>query len=347
MFIVLAFWCIMFTKQGKLIMATIRDIAKDANVSITTVSRVLTNDQTFHISEETKAKVLDSVKKNNYKFKTKKRQLSIGVIMSLTYKYNDPYFFEILDGIQEYCSKHNAVISLIISCQQFEESKNALESKIKDLDGLIVTDIPDGGLDFLTSLNNCLVFVDHYTVGYCNVGYNIYHSNELVMQHLIDYGYRKIAYIGGPSEHVDFLMTKRMVVYREALRKAGIDYDESILYDCGWNSEICKQKVKDLLNKHPDVDAIFAGSDSLAVIVLKTLKELKINCPKDIGVIGFNDNEIASTISPALTTVKLPSRDMGRYAAKRLISQINKKQHNDLEVNLPVKLIVRQSTRKK
>lgn len=328
-------------------MPTIRDVAKDAEVSITTVSRILTNDPTLHISDDTRNKVLDSIQKLNYHYKPKKQQTSIGVIMSLTYNYNDPYFFEILNGIQEYCSNHNAIISLVLSYQQFLESKNSLEDKIKELDGLIVTEISDGNLEYLTSLNNCLVFIDNYIPGYCNVGYNVYYANELIMDHLIKCGYKKIAYVGGPSGHDEFLTNKRLVVYREALRKANIEYDESLIYNCMWNTDICKDIVKDLLEKHPDVDAIFAGSDSLAVATLKVLNEMNIKCPDDIGVIGFNDNDIASTITPALTTINLPSKDMGKYGAKRLMSQIKKNKNSDLEINLPVKLIVRQSTKNK
>ena len=327
-------------------MATIRDVAKDAEVSITTVSRILTNDPTLHISDETRTKVINSIQKLKYNYKPKKQQISIGVIMSLTYNYNDPYFFEILNGIQEYCSNHDAIISLIISYQQFKETKHTLEDKIRELDGLIVTDIPDGDLDYLTSLNNCLVFIDNYTAGYCNVGYNEYYANELIMNHLLECGYKTIAYIGGPSGHEDFLANKRLVVYRESLRRANIEFQEDLIYNCMWNSDICKQQVEELIKKNPNIDAIFAGSDLLAIAVLKKLNELDIKCPDDIGVIGFNDNDIASTITPTLTTVNLPSKDMGKYGAKRLISQINKKKNSDLEINLPVKLIIRNSTKK-
>lgn len=327
-------------------MSNIRDVAKAANVSITTVSRILTNDSTLHVSDETRKNVHDVIQKLNYQYKPKKPQINIGCILSLTYNYSDPYFLEILNGIQSYCASHNAVISLIVSYSQFHDMKAGLEEKIAALDGLIVTELPSNRLEYLRSLNNRLVFIDNYVNGYCNIGFNEIFANQLVMDHLISCGYKKIAYIGG-SDNNEFNYSNRMMVYRNALNKHHLPYDSSIIYNCEWDPELCAKQVNELLEHNPDIDAIFAGSDSLATVIIRQLNEAGLSCPDDIGVVGFNDNDISKNFSPPITTVRLPSKKMGELGAEMLINQITDKKELNYQIVLPVELMVRKSTKKR
>lgn len=326
-------------------MSNIRDVAKKANVSITTVSRILTSDPTLHVSNQTKEKVADAIRELNYTYKPKKTQLNIGCIMSLSYNYSDPYFSDILYGIQSYCSTHNAVISLIISYSQFKEMRSGLDKRMENLDGLIITDISDGKFEFFSSLNKKMVFVDNYVDGYCNVGFNITYANRLIFKHLNDCHYKKMAYIGGPDDAMEFESTTRMIVMREFLRQNQLSYEPELYYNCLWDPKICATQVRELLLKHPDVDVIFAGSDSLATVVIRQLNDLGYKCPDDIGVVGFNDNYISQNFTPTITTVKLPAREMGELAANVLIDQITKDQNYNIQLLLPVELKVRQSTK--
>ena len=326
-------------------MSTIRDVAREAGVSITTVSKVLSNDPAFHASEATRKRVMKAVETLGYKYAEKKSQIRIGCIMSLTYSYSDPYFSDILSGIQGYCASHNAFISLVVSYSQLRDAKYDLEKQLQELDGLIITDLPEGKFEFITSLGKKIVFVDNYVSGYCNVGFNDIYANQLVMEHLIECGYRKIAYIGGPSGTPDFLSSSRLMIYREALRRYKIPYDPELIYDCGWDNKLCAMQTKELLAKRPDTQAIFAGSDSLAVVVLSQLKEIGLKCPEDIGVVGFNDIMLAGSFSPSLTTVRLPSVEMGELAAEMLIRQIKTGTTLNQQILLPVELKVRESTR--
>lgn len=327
-------------------MATIRDVAREAGVSITTVSKILSNDPSFHASEATRKRVMKAVDTLNYKYAEKKSQIRIGCIMSLTYSYSDPFFSDILGGIQTYCASHNAFISLVVSYAQLRDAKYDLEKQLRELDGLIITDLPEGRFEFITSLEKKIVFVDNYVNGYCNVGFNDIYANLLVMEYLISCGYRKIAYIGGPAGTPDFLSCSRMMIYRETLRKYDIPYDPELIYDCCWDNKLCALQTKELLSKRPDTQVIFAGSDSLAVVILSQIKEIGLKCPEDIGVIGFNDIMLAGSFSPALTTVRLPSVEMGELAAEMLIRQIKTNTTLNQQILLPVELKVRESTRK-
>ena len=330
-------------------MATIREVAKAANVSITTVSKILSNDPDFRASQETRERVLKTAEELHYQYTGKKSQLHIGCIMSLTYSYSDPYFNDILGGIQSYCASHNAFISLIVSYSQLHNMTPGLKKQLSELDGLIITEIPPETLEFITTLNKKIVFVDNYVDGYCNIGYNTVYANQLIFDHIIKCGYKKIAYIGGASNSSapsDFDSCCRMMIFRETLRANNIPYDPELIYNCDWDSKVCAAQAKELLSKHPETEVIFAGSDSLASIILSQLKKLNLKCPQDIGVVGFNDISLSKNFSPALTTVRLPSAEMGKLAAEVLIRQIKSNSVLKQQILLPVELKVRESTRK-
>ena len=326
-------------------MATIRDVAKEAQVSIATVSRILSDDPSFHASEETRSRVIQAVQALNYQYAAKANQIHIGCIMSLTYSYSDPYFIDILSGIQSYCSRHNAFISMIVSYSQFHDMKAGLEKQLSELDGLIITDPQDDKLDFITRFHKKMVFVDNYVNGFCNVGYNELYANQVIMDHIINCGYRKIAYIGGPVNYDDFNFSSRMMVFRETLRKHNIPFNPELIYDCGWDPKLCSQQVRELLLRHPDTEVIFAGSDSLAFTILSQLNQMGLRCPEDIGVIGCNDVDMAKNYTPPLTTLRLPSVEMGEVAARVLIDQIKTNTPQNIQLLLPVELKVRKSTR--
>lgn len=325
-------------------MSNIRDVAKKANVSITTVSRILSRDPSLHVSNQTKENVMDAIRELNYTYKPKKTQIHIGCILSLTYNYADPYFSNILNGIQTYCSKHNAVISMIVSYEQFKESRKSLEKQMEDLDGFIITETSAGQVEYFKSLNKKMVFVDNFVPGYCNVGFDVTYANRLIFEHLQECNYKRIAYIGGPDDNMEFEDTVRMMELREFLRKNHQPFEPDLYYNCEWDSKICAKQVRELLSKHRDIDVIFAGSDSLATAVIRQLYECGLRCPDDIGVIGFNDNYVSQNFSPTITTVRLPSREMGELAAKVLIDQIVKDESFNIQLLLPVRLKKRQST---
>ncbi len=327
-------------------MATIREIAKKANVSIATVSRILSGDTTFSIKDSTRERVQQIASELGYEKLNKKRELEIGCLMSLTYKSNDPFFINILTGVQNYCAKHNAVIQLVLSYPQFQNMSKSFSQRIEKLDGLIVTDFPSDKIDRLTQLNSYITFIDHKVNGMCSVEYDDVYANEIMVQHLVDCGYRNIAYIGGPSNNFEFLYCTRLMVLRNTLQKFRISYDESMFLNCDWNDDTCRRMTRELVHSCPNIDCIIAGSDSLATVIISELAMMGIRCPLDIGVIGFNDNPISKNFRPPLTTVYLPAQRMGELGAKLLINQITSQTHYDFQIVLPVELRCRDSTRK-
>lgn len=320
-------------------MSSIRDVAKDCGVSIATVSRYLNNDPSLSIKNETRKRIDDSVKKLGYKFSSRKKQYSFGCIMSLTYTYYDPFFTEILAGVQDYCQANNCIIAMIISYEQSRNLSPAVEKKIQELDGLLVTDATVSNIDRLKKLNSNLVFVDCYINNSTVVGFDHYHANLIMINHLLDAGYKNIAYIGGDSNGDDVEHCVRTIVLREALRNRNIPYRSEYIYDCHWNPGAVKDCIKDIIDNHHEVDAIFAGSDSVAVAVVNELSALGKKCPDDIAVVGFNGNDIAIKHQPSITTMKLPTFQMGQSAARLLHKQAQHQKSYNYQILLPVELL--------
>ena len=134
-----------------------------------------------------------------------------------------------------------------------------------------------------------------------------------------------------------------MVIYREMLRRAGLEYDEKLVKDCGWDLDLCKQQTQELMRLPKPPDAIFAGSDSLASVVLGTLYADGYRCPRDVGVIGFNNIDLSSHLVPPLTTIEVPTADIGKAAVERMIQVIKDKDSSIRRILFPTKLIERKS----
>jgi DNA-binding LacI/PurR family transcriptional regulator len=165
------------------------------------------------------------------------------------------------------------------------------------------------------------------------------------MNYLISNGYKRIAYIGGASPNISVADSLRTICYRETLRKNKIPYDENIILDCNWDLNLCAEYTKMLLRLENRPDAIFAGSDTLASVILGVIYQMGLTCPKDVGVVGFNNLDSSGHTIPPLTTVDIPTKDIGKIAAIRLLELINNEDDLTLKINLPTKLIVRNSTR--
>ena len=326
-------------------MSSIREVAKNSGVSIATVSRYLNNDPSLIIEDETRKRIDESVKKLGYKFSSRKKQYSFGCIMSLTYNYYDPFFTEILAGVQEYCQANNCIIAMIISYEQSRNLSPAIEKKIQELDGLLVTDETSQNIERLKKLNSNLVFVDCYINNSTVVGFDHYHANLMLINHLLDAGYRNIAYIGGDSGGEDVEHCVRAIVLREALRIRNIPYRSEYIYDCHWNPSEVKDCIEDIVKNHPEIDAIFAGSDSVAVAVVNILTAFGKKCPDDIAVVGFNGNDIATKHQPSITTMKLPTFKMGQSAARLLHKQAQHQNSYNYQILLPVELLKGETSR--
>ena len=195
-----------------------------------------------------------------------------------------------------------------------------------------------------------------YDVPYVLVDRNIRHShygagvfvcNDYALftacEYLIRHGNTDIAFISGPamlSTSVD-----RIEGYRAALTQYQIPYQEDLVKYGNYTVDSGYQAIMELYEDQIRFTAVIASNDTMAIGAMNALRKLKINVPEQVEVIGFDDIEFGKMISPALTTIQQPVREMGRKAASILLSLINGKDPEHKVVNLDARLIVRESTR--
>jgi LacI family transcriptional regulator len=164
------------------------------------------------------------------------------------------------------------------------------------------------------------------------------------VKHLIDKGYKKIAFITGALTSTT--AKDRLAGYRKALEDSGIEYNNNYIRAGQYKSEWGLTAVKQLLDEGLDFDAVFCGNDLIAISVIKLLKSKGYNIPNDVGVVGFDDIYMASVVEPGLTTIKQPNYEMG-YKAVELLIEVLEKSGEAAEqktIILDTELIVRKST---
>ncbi len=321
-----------------------------AGVSPATVCRVLSGEPSFKVTEQTRNRVIESAKQLSYNYVRRNHTrdpIRIGFILSMTaQKYSDPFFTGILSAAEAECLNQKASI---VSVRNYDELKHPeiLHSLCNDnLTGLILCeDLPNDILDVLRAHIPHIVAADLPDSPFDSVGYDYYSANKQVMNLLISKGYRRIAYIGGGTPGVEFMQSVRMAIYRDSLFCAGIPLDLSLIRNCHWELESCQQHTQELMSMLNPPDVIFAGSDSLAVVVLNTLHKLGFKCPDDVGVIGFNNVDMCAHTFPPLTSIDIPEVEIGIELVRRIVAKVNGAQDSPKTILFRTKIIERSSLR--
>ncbi len=335
-------------------MATIRDIAALAEVSIASVSRILNNDVSFNTTEATRQKVFDAARKLNYQYspnRKKRKQAasnSIVCIHRLTpEKQVDSYYASILHGIQSYLEQNGYSLDFVQS--QFDVAeKGNLEALFRTpRKGLILMDAFSEELtQFIRSKVKHIVGIDTENVDIDNVRYNRFEAGCKAMQYLIDNGHKKIAYVGSNIPHKNNLDFGRSEAYVRMMKANGFPVRPEWIIDCEWKRQTCFDKTLNLLKSEELPTAIFVGSDHMAISCIAALHQAQLSIPDDISVIGISNIEGSAYLTPPLTTVAVPQIEMGEIAAEALLSRINGNSTVAKQIFVPTKLIVRQSVKK-
>lgn len=339
-------------------MVTIKDIAKHSQVSTATVSRILNNDPSLSVSEETRKRVLEIVSKLDYKplrrksVKPKKQEemYNIGVII-LNDETIDPYFQSIRLGAEDACNQYPLSI---VSTMIVGKSQITAES-LSGLDGLIVIgDVDIADLKGIYADNNNIVAVD-YLPKDTNVDVVISDfegATELVISYLLELGHSDIAYIGGKGEIFGVSKFKtsdkedtRKSTFEKIMKEKGIYNEDKVLIG-EWSTASGYTLTKQLIEMSPLPSAIVVGSDPTAMGVLRALHEADIRVPADISIFSYDDIEAAAYMNPPLSTVKVYGDEMGKTAVKLLYDRL-KGRTIPLKVTLPAELVIRDSVNPK
>jgi DNA-binding LacI/PurR family transcriptional regulator len=330
---------------------TIKDIARDLNVSVSTVSRALRGMP--DVNPQTLKLVLRHAEKVDYQPNmaalslVKKQTHTIGVIVP-----NLDYFCSAaIRGIDEAALEAGYTVMICQSNESYgREVVNTQRLMSSSMDGLIVSlSNETNNVDHFKRLLQKeipIVFFDrtHVDLDASNVVLDNAYGGEQAVQHLIEQGCRKIALLR--SHATVSVSTLRENGYRAAHQKAGLTVDESLIVHCDFNQDSAYRATQQLLNRSLP-DAIFAVSDRLALGVMLALKERGLRIPEDVAIVGFNDEPIMSLMTPKLSSVTQPAFEMGRRATRLFIEQIHAEGKPDVEtIVLKPQLMIRESSLK-
>lgn len=334
-------------------MTTIKDLAKAAGVSITTVSRALNGYS--DVSEKTRNRIKKLAEDLSYRPNAQAQSLvlkktnTIGVILSDMNRSSakDAFAFEVLCGINDKASELNYDIILFSTNpnKQLKKSYSDLCME-RNVDGAILQGLKvnDPYLkEVIGQPHFPCVLIDIPVAGE-RVGHvttdNVNGACEAV-QHLIRLGHRQIAMINGYDEAA--VSRDRLTGYIVALQQAGITYDPSLVADGRFSEEGGEEAMEKLLGEHPGITAVFCSSDLMALGAMKALEKAGNAIPGSISIVGYDDISIASYCTPKLTTIRQDKYDLGYQAAQMLIDMLEGRQVKH-KVVLPTELIVRDST---
>ncbi|NLG84528.1 MAG: LacI family transcriptional regulator [Firmicutes bacterium] len=333
---------------------TIKDVAREAGVSISTVSRVITGDS--RISQPTREKVRAAMARLGYhpnaiaRSLVRQRSNTIALVMSRAPRLAMaiPFYPEIIGGISEYATAEHYHLMLVSSESREEECVQTLQLlRHRRVDGVIhlATRIKDPLIDTMRREGHPFVVIGRVPgVEVPSVNNDNVAAAEMAVTHLLDGGYTSVAYVGGSPDLV--VTWDRREGYCRALTGRGIPVREDWIICRESTAEAGYEAGIELLSSPDRPQAIFAMDDTLAAGVLKSARKLGISVPQELGLVGFNDDPFSSLIEPALTTVRIPIFEMGREAARMLIGLIGGSSPSQ-NVVVPAELVVRQSSRRR
>ncbi|MBM7646639.1 LacI family transcriptional regulator [Scopulibacillus daqui] len=325
-------------------MATIRDVAKEAGVSVATVSRVINSNG--YVNEETKKKVEKAIQLLNYKPNAvarslfKKQSMTIGLIIP---DITNPFFPQLARAVEDVTNEKGYTIILGNSDESSEKEQEYLDIfEQKYVDGIILA-TNTLTVEQIASLGKPVVAVDRpIDSGVPTVVAEHRRGAQAAVRHLLDTGCQTIAHIRGP-EHV-VSADERCKGYLDIVKDKPW-FSDQLVINGHYAINDAYKAASELIKDRPDVDGIFAGNDLMAIGALKAARELGKKVPEELAIIGFDGIDMCETTFPELSTMVQPIYELGATAANMLIELIENRRVNQQYYEYPVQLKVRNSSR--
>ncbi len=331
---------------------TIKDIACELNISASTVSRALKDHP--YINSDTKKRVISLAEKLNYTPNSLASSLrshktyTIGVIIPEIVHF---FFSTVIAGIQEVA--HDAGYTILFCPSNESYKREVLDTKAlvtHRVDGLLVS-FSNETMNFdhfkeVEKKNIPIVFFDRMIkeMDTSNVIVADYEGARKATKHLLEQGCTNIAHLAG-SKHLN-ISKDRLNGYLDVLREHHLAVEQDYIQECGEYKEDGYKCTKKLFQLSNPPDAIFANSDMAAFGAMQAIKEMGLNIPYDIAIIGFSNWQFSEMIEPQLSTIAQPGREIGKVATRLLLDELNSKdviiQHKTKI--LPTELIIRGSS---
>ncbi len=334
---------------------SIKEVAKLAGVSVSTVSRAL-NDTTY-VKDETRMRVLEAAKELNYMpnifaqgLKSNKSNTVALVIPDIS----NMIFPKITQGVEQVMRKNGYITMLCNTGEDFDVEKKYIQSLSNQKIGGFIFATMTKKSSFIYELRKQgipIVLVERYNDEEIDaIGIDNFKAGYSATNYLIEIGHRKIVFVMGDPQLC--LYEQRLAGYKKALEDNDIEFrDEYVIWE-SYDSISLYSQIKRTFERMPDIEAIVASSDPKAFIIMRALRDMGKSIPKDVSIVGIDDVELSALVDPPLTTVSQPLVRLGELAAKKLIAQIRYKEKtgNLMEPTVDVldmKLIVRGTTEKR
>jgi LacI family transcriptional regulator len=328
-------------------MTKITDVARKANVSIATVSRVV-NNSPHKVNPATRERVLRVIRELDFhpnalaKGLPMRKTLTIGIIIP---DISNPYYSEIVRGIQDVADRTGySVILQNTDGKQEGIIRSIYLLREKSTDGVIFSGGVISGfetLSILRELKERVVVIGRHEVDFPAVTVDNIGGAAQAVQHLVDLGHTRIGFIGGSEGSTT--STDRLTGYRNALAKNGVKIDEHLIRYGSWDPRSGYLMAKSLLKGNGRPTAIVSANDQMAFGAVKAAKEMGLDVPGALAVTGFDNVPLSSYFDPPLTTVEIPIQEIGSAAMRMLIGRISDGKFDNLKV-FKTKLLVRGST---
>ncbi len=331
---------------------TVKDVAAKAGVSTATVSRVVNGHP--RVGPEVRAAVTIAIEELGYVPNPSARSLmthrtgSIGVVIleSADRLFGDPFFGQLMLGISAALADRDRRLMLMLAPTRDEEARIERFLTAEHMDGIVLVG-PHGVDPLLRRLvKRGIPLVvsgrpqDQRGVSYVDAQNRT--GAEAAVAHLLASGRRRIATIHGTLDLPS--ASDRLEGYRDALRAAGHQPDPSLEADGEYRARTAAEAMRALLTSHPDLDAVFVASDSMAIAAMQAIKDAGRRVPDDIAVMGFDDLPTGRETQPTLSTVRQPIEAMGREMVRLVLQQVDTPGTAASQVVFATELVLRGST---
>lgn len=331
-------------------MATIQDIANKAEVSISTVSRILNRDTTLSVSQETREKVLKYAKDLNYQKKTRtNKKVQIITHATKEKEYIDPYFREITVALDHEMNKLNLSLKNIIRVDS-NFSVNILKEIDKKCALIIIGRFTEESLEAIYQINPRITTIDMVNVPrhINSVTYDIYRMTFELLDKCKQNGFSKISFFGG-------IITERDIINKKNVERIDYRYKAYLAW-CkensitpqswmeGWTIEAGMLAMKYMLESGQSTEVVLTANDMIAIGAGQAIKSSEIKVPEQLQIIGINNNEMSSLVSPSISSIDIPKTTLAKEAVRLTNKHIKGNDTNAYHININTHYIKREST---
>lgn len=317
---------------------TLKDIAKELNISVSTVSRVVNNKE--YVNEETRKRILKALDKYNYVPNQVARSLkcqatkTVGIIVP---DISEDLFAQVIKGIDQVLTKKGYSIIVSDSNENSEKEEHYLRLLYqKRIDALVLATVAKEQNSVKLYIENGIpvVFIDnlpHLNLSYDSVLIDNQKASQLAVQHLIDLGHTDIAIIAGiPDETTGY---ERLEGYKKTLLSNGLTVNKDLIKYGNYKQDTGYSCMKELIENRDRnyFSAVYVTSEKMTFGAIKAIREFGLDIPRDISLVGFDFHDKSGLITPGITTIIQPESEIGKIVADLIIKRLKEKKEQKQE----------------